>query len=223
MAWAQVQGAGADQSGTTGTLSFPGSCTPGSILQCCIRLGGGTITSVSDPTNGSWTARTTLTDSDGNRFGIYDVVNTASSALTVTLVNSTSVTRRWTIEEFTETGTLSYDTQDAGKTESDVSAASTTGLTTATNNELLAGGCELSGGATMSGASSTIVIRNVASGKICSARKTITTASGSNTLNFTWSGIDHYATAAVAYKTSGGGGGGATQRKNSLLRVGVGR
>ena len=224
MAWANAQGAGADQSGTTGTQSFPGACTVGSTLQAVVRLGTGTtFTSVTDPTNGTWNVRLNITDASGDRFVICDIPsNTSNAALTVTLNNGTSTTRRWTIEEFTETGTHAQDVADAGNTGTSATTAATAGVTTATNNELLAGGCELSNGATISGTGGTTVIRNVASGKMCSAWKTVATAGAGQTLNFSWAGADTFACGSDAYQISGGGGG-ATLRKNSLLRLGVGR
>lgn len=205
MAWANAQGAGADQSGTTGTQAFPGNCTAGSILVATVRLGTGTFTSVTDPTNGTWNARVNITDASGDRFVVCEVVNTATTALTVTLNNGTSTTRRWTIEEFTESGTLSFDVADAGANGTSATTAATAGVTTATNNELLSGGCELSNGATMTGTGGTTVIRNVAAGKMCSAWATIATAGSGKTLNFSWTGADTFACGAVAHQASAGG------------------
>lgn len=70
----------------TQTLTFPDSCTPGSILFCLIASESESGTpSCSDPTNGNWTQYGSTVKTGGSTWcALFYVINTASSALVVT-------------------------------------------------------------------------------------------------------------------------------------------
>jgi hypothetical protein len=123
------------------------------------------------------------------------------------LANTTSVTRRWTIEEYTQTGTLSHDASGAGNTTTSATTLATDGVTTATDDELLAGGIQRSDGSSANtGASGTTVIRNVATGKTASGYKVIATAAAGQVLNFSWTTNDVAGCCASAFKATAAAG-----------------
>lgn len=147
-----------------------------------------------------------ISDLLSNVYALHSVVNTASTALTVTLANTTSVTRRWGIEEATHgTDTTSLDTAGVGANGFTATTAATDAITSATNDEIYLGGIERNDGSSAnSGASGTTITRNVATGKAAGAYKVIATAGSGNTLDFSWTGADAFGCGGVLYKFTAG-------------------
>lgn len=110
MAFTRVQTKGSNSSGTSLTATFDSALTSGSLLVCW-AVARGTIT-CSDPTNGSWTALTNETGlfagSSKNGRWFYVINQAATSAVTVTVSNTTTGTNWMQVAEYSSTG-VTYD------------------------------------------------------------------------------------------------------------------
>lgn len=204
MAWSVANSASKNDSGTTGTLAFPGACTPNSRLLLAARIASTPQSpTVSDPTNGSWTKRLDL-NTNGDTLAIFEVLNTASSALTVTLANSTSGTRRWVICEATNgTNVTTFDKASTGATGTSTTATSDA-ITPAANDALLFMAADVSGAVDFTATGGLTEILEVVQ-KISTGFKVVATPA-STTGAFTLSGSDVWGAGAIFINSTAAGG-----------------
>lgn len=100
--------------GTTTSLSYTSACTSGSLLVATSFWTSASATgSVSDPTNGTWNAvGSTFAGLTGLSAQSFYVVNTGTTALSVTITTSASVSERaLAIHEYTGVNTLEQHTE----------------------------------------------------------------------------------------------------------------
>lgn len=202
MPWALLQkGTAVNESSSNSSIVFPGACTPGSVLCSAIRLGAtGTNPTLSDGTNGAWNRRYYDTYDSSDDAALFQVINTGSSALSATMLSS-STTRRWNVYEFMFSGRLhAYDKVSTLATGTGTAVVSN-GITPAENDELLFGAGPVQNGVGSITGANGLTLEDDIVAKIGIGWKAIATPA-SSTVDFTLNASDTWGAVALLVKAS---------------------
>lgn len=139
--WGHLQSTNVDSgtgSGTT-TLAYTSNVTIGNILVAGVRLGGSSQNPIiTDSQGNTWTRLLLNINSSGDTTSVHWLIATSTGALTVTLTNSVSGSRRWIIAEYDAAGTT-VSVDQSTITSAQGTAVSSGTVTTTTASELLVG------------------------------------------------------------------------------------
>jgi hypothetical protein len=223
MAWSLLQKTKADNvfiGGTSLGATFPGACTPGSLLVGFVSWGiVSTTLSVSDPTNGSWTAINTNTHANiPSKIGLFYLLNTASTALTVTGASSASASFGNVIWcEFSGNAASSpLDAQSTGALVNTGLTITDASFTTGTDGDLVVSAIGNETAALTAGSGFVIADTNTGSGS--GVEWQTQTTHGAIAPSWTQSTNNHAIVISAAFKPAAGGGGSTFRPSGAIIR-----
>ena len=196
-------------SGTSVAKAYGSACTPGSYLIGVLtseETGSGDTLGMSDPTNGAWAKDVDVAGTDHSRVAIFSVLNTASTALTVT--GTTTSSQQGFLQIYEITGQAASPLTDTGSQgTSDAPSVTVTATENATIIAVAVGYPDV----TIDTADSGYTLDIAASGVSFSyhSAESIADAGAAGDKTLTWSSggdTERLAFAVAVYKDASGGG-----------------